>query len=101
MDYVDRFACDWHRLATTDPKDSTAPIIVRFSENSKKNFSSGSIPPGKTAWAGCFSLSRRQMIDLCGHKVYIDGRKSIWGGCTMATQVLTFLMAYEGLEDKI
>ena len=98
---MDRFACDWHRLATTDPKDSTAPIIVRISENSKKNFSSGSILPGKTAWAGYYSLSHRQMIDLCGHKVYIDGRKSIWGGCTMATQVLTFLMAYEGLEDKI
>ena len=40
---MDRFACDWHRLATTDPKDSTAPIIVRIFENSKKNFSSGSI----------------------------------------------------------
>lgn len=37
MDYVDRFACDWHRLATTDPKDSTAPIICRFFENSKRN----------------------------------------------------------------
>ena len=98
---MDRFACDWHRLATTDPKDSTAPIIVRFSENSKKNFSSGSIPPGKTAWAGYYSLSHRQMIDLYGHLVYNDVRKSTLGGCTMATQVLTFLMAYEGLEDKI
>ena len=63
---MDRFACDWHRLATTDPKDTTAPIIVRISENSKKNFSSGSILPGKTAWAGYYSLSHRQMIDLYG-----------------------------------
>jgi hypothetical protein len=35
---VDRFACDWHRLATTDPKNPTAPIIAHFPENSKGDF---------------------------------------------------------------
>ena len=29
--YVDRFACDWLRLATTDPMDSTGnDYIARF-----------------------------------------------------------------------
>ena len=28
--YVDRFACDWHRLATTDPILPTAVIIDSF-----------------------------------------------------------------------
>ena len=26
-DYVDRFACDWHRLSTTDPNESSYAII--------------------------------------------------------------------------
>ena len=26
--YVDRFACDWHRLATTDP---IQPTVVNYS----------------------------------------------------------------------
>ena len=35
-DYVDRFACDWHRLATTDPKFSTTSIIS--CKNRKRKF---------------------------------------------------------------
>jgi len=27
--YVDRFACDWHRLATTDPKLRITVLIIR------------------------------------------------------------------------
>jgi len=35
---VDRFACDWHRLATTDPKNPTALIIAHFARKGKRNF---------------------------------------------------------------
>ena len=33
---VDRFACDWHRLATTDPILPTAVIIDFFSDKRKR-----------------------------------------------------------------
>jgi len=38
VDYVDRFACDWHRLSTTDPKNSTRPIIELFFKKGKQIF---------------------------------------------------------------
>ena len=35
--YVDRFACNWHRLATTDLSCISWPIIILSCRNSKKN----------------------------------------------------------------
>ena len=36
--YVDRFACDWHRLTTTDPILPTAVIIDCFGDKRKRYY---------------------------------------------------------------
>lgn len=36
--YVGRFACDWHRLATTDPIKANGHIIIHFARKGKPFF---------------------------------------------------------------